>query len=73
MQRQQHQHACGTNQGIKPPTCMNDYTFNIASTPQRGMNDQAFNKASSPQLIEHRLSGHQAPNLYMNGYTFNEA
>ena len=30
-------------------------------------------RASSPQLIEHRLSGHQAPNLYMNDYTFNRA
>ena len=30
-------------------------------------------RASSPQLIEHRLTGHQAPNLYMNDYTFNGA
>jgi len=49
MQQQQLKHACGTNQGIKPPT----------------LRANKAHRASSPQLIERkRLTGHQAPNLY---------
>jgi len=51
-QQQRHQHACDTNQGIKPPT------YRAWAL-----------KASSPQLIEHRLSEHQAPNFDDNAWT----